>query len=398
MTKRWIAAIAFSLTLLESPLLADKKSVDCGKGPGLNDALQKLSPGDNLSFTGVCNEAVTITVSGITLTGQGSAVISSPKSTSDALTVAGAQRVTLQGFSVRNGNSGVHATGGAGVTMQNIVAQNNALNGILVEGSSTAYISGSTSQNNLNGMDVENTSSVIFNGDFLAQSNFVFGINLGTTSSATVNAGTVTATQNALGIQVSITSSWFLSNPGATVRTTNNATVGLTVVSGSHLFSFGGALVSSGNGLDGFDLASRAGMDLDAASQVSSFNNQRDGVHVEELSMLNLFNNPQFSGNPGYTTLQVYNNAGNGVSLLNNSQLHMFLQARILAHNNTTEGIQADDGSSMTLLNSTVQTNPKDVALTFGSRGDFTGNTIGTLTCDVSSTIRGDTGKSCPTP
>ena len=139
-------------------------------------------------------------------------------------------------------------------------------------------------------------------------------------------------------------------------------------------------------------------MDLDAASQVSSFNNQRDGVHVEELSLVNLFNNPQFSGNPGFTTLQVYNNAGNGVSLLNNSQLHMFLQAKILAHNNTTEGIQVDDGSSMTLLNSTVQTNPKDVVLTFGSRAEFTGNTIGTLTCDASSAIRGDTGKSCPTP
>jgi hypothetical protein len=246
-------------------------------------------------------------------------------------------------------------------------------------------------------MDVENTSSVIFNGNFLAENNAVFGINLGATSSATVNAGTVSANQNALGIQVSITSSWFLSNPGATVNTLNNATVGLTVVSGAHLFSFGGTIVTSGNGLDGFDIASRAGMDLDAGTQASSFNNQRDGLHLEELSMVNLFNNPQFSGNPGFTTIQLYNNSGNGVSLLANSQLHMFDQARVLAHNNTGVGVQVDNGSSMTLLNSTIQSNPADVVLTFGSRAEFTGNTIGTLTCDSSSLIRGDTGKSCPT-
>ena len=393
-----ISVAVLSLVTLQFPLLADKKMIDCSKGQDLNAAVASLSPGDTLTFTGMCSQNVLIAVSGITLSGQGGAVISSPKPANDTLTIAGAQRVTLQNFTVQNGNSGIHATGGAGITLGNIVAQKNAQTGILVEGSSSAYISGGTSQNNgFDGMDVENTSSVIFNGNFLAENNAVFGINLGATSSATVNAGTVSANQNALGIQVSISSSWFLSNPGATVNTLNNATVGLTVVSGAHLFSFGGTIVTSGNGLDGFDIASRAGMDLDAGTQASSFNNQRDGLHVEELSLVNLFNNPQFSGNPGFTTIQLYNNAVNGVTLLNNSQLHMFDQATVLAHGNTALGIQVDDGSSMTLPNSTIQGNPTDVALTFGSRGEFTANTIGTLTCDSSSLIRGDTGKSCPT-
>jgi hypothetical protein len=273
-----IIVTILSLLTFEFPLLADKKLIDCSKGQDLNEAVGDLSPGDTLAFTGVCNQNVLIAVSGITLSGQGSAVISSPKPVNDALTIAGAERVTLQNFTVQNGNFGIHATGGAGITMGNIVAQKNAQTGILVEGSSSAYISGGTSQNNgLDGMDVENTSSVIFNGNFLAENNAVFGINLGATSSATVNAGTVSANQNALGIQVSISSSWFLSNPGATVNALNNATIGLTVVSGAHLFSFGGTLVTAGNGLDGFDIASRAGMDLDAGTQASSFNNQRDG-------------------------------------------------------------------------------------------------------------------------
>lgn len=382
---------------LHLPLLADKKSVDCGKGQSLNAAVQGQNPGDTLTFTGTCHENVVITVSGITLVGQGTAVISPPSTAKDALTIAGAQRVTLQGFTVQNGSNGVHATGGAGITLQGVTVQNNAVTGILVEGSSSAYISGSKSTGNgLDGMDVENTSSVIFNGNFLAQSNGVFGINLGTSSSATVNAATVSANQNVLGIQVSLSSSWFLSNPGATVNTLNNATVGLTVVSGAHLFAFGGTIVTSGNGLDGFDIASRAGMDLDAGTQASSFNNQRDGLHAEELSMVNLFNNPQFSGNPGFTTLQLYNNAGNGVSLLGNSQLHMFLQAQIQAHNNLGLGIQVDNGSTLTLLNSTIQNNVTDLVLTFGSRGEFTNDTIGTYSCDATALIRGLSGKTCP--
>lgn len=74
----------------------------------------------------------------------------------------------------------------------------------------------------------------------------------------------------------------------------------------------------------------------------------------------------------------------------------MFDQAKILSHDNTGEGIQVDDGSSITLITSTVANNHTDVGLTFGSRGEFTGNTIGTLVCDATSLIRGDTGKSCP--
>lgn len=392
------ATATISLFLaLACPLLAGKKSIDCGKGQDLNAALQNLSPGDSLTFSGVCHQSVSIATSGITLTGQNGATIAPPAQTSDALAISGAQRVTLQNITIQNGLNGLHLTGNASATLQGVTTQSNAVDGMLIEGSSSAYIANSNSLNNgLDGMDVENTSSVIFNGNFLAQNNLVFGINLGATSSATVNAATVSANQNTLGIQASLSSSWFLSNPGATVITNNNATVGLTIVSGSHLFAFGGTIVTSGNGLDGFDIASRSGMDLDAGTQASAYNNLRDGIHAEELCLVNLFNNPQFSGNPGFTTISLHDNSGNGMSLQNNSQLHMFDQAKVLANNNTGFGIQADNGSSMTLLNSAIQNNPTDITLTFGSRAELNGNTIGSLTCDTTVIIRGDSGRTCP--
>ena len=37
-----------------------------------------------------------------------------------------------------------------------------------------------------------------------------------------------------------------------------------------------------------------------------------------------------------------------------------------------------------------------DIVLRFGSRGTFKGNTIGTISCDETSLVRGDEGVTCP--
>lgn len=400
MKRNFHSAIILSGLALSFPLLAGKKSVDCSKGQSLNSAAQQASPGDSIAFTGVCKETVMISTSGITVTGGAGAAIQSPSTSQDALTIDGAQRVILQSFSVQNGNNGIHAQDLAGIILQNISVQNNAATGIFVEGDSSAAISNSSSSgNSVDGVDAEDSSSLIFTGTFVAQSNGVFGLNLGTSSSATLNSATITASQNVLGIQVSLSSSMFLADPGCSVNAVNNITTGLTIVSGAHFFNFGGKVVASGNGLNGISLFSRSGFDMDAASTVSSYSNQQDGMHLEELSTLNLFNTPAFSGVPGVTTLQVYGNAVNGISTLLNSQVHMFNQTEIQSHNNTGIGIQVDNGSSLTLLDSSIVNNTaKDVTLTFGSRGEFTMNAIGTLSCDATSLIRGDTGKTCPTP
>jgi hypothetical protein len=45
----------------------------------------------------------------------------------------------------------------------------------------------------------------------------------------------------------------------------------------------------------------------------------------------------------------------------------------------------------------TITGNGTDVVLLFGSLGTFNGNTIGTITCDETVLLRGDTGVICPT-
>jgi hypothetical protein len=61
------------------------------------------------------------------------------------------------------------------------------------------------------------------------------------------------------------------------------------------------------------------------------------------------------------------------------------------------DGVQVDNGSSITLIQSTVTGNTaRDVILTFGSRGDITTSTIGKVTCDATVLIRGSLSAVCP--
>ena len=53
----------------------------------------------------------------------------------------------------------------------------------------------------------------------------------------------------------------------------------MTIVSGSHVGNFGGTIASTGNGIHGISLNSKAGLDMDAGSQVNVSNNGGDGMH-----------------------------------------------------------------------------------------------------------------------
>jgi hypothetical protein len=80
----------------------------------------------------------------------------------DAITMQGAQNITLENLDVKNGNNGIVANGGAYVTLTNIAVRDNALIGILLESNSSAVVSGGGSRHNgLNGIDLEASSSLI---------------------------------------------------------------------------------------------------------------------------------------------------------------------------------------------------------------------------------------------
>ena len=180
------------------------------------------------------------------------------------------------------------------------------------------------------------------------------------------------------------------------INANNNLATGLTVVSGGHMVSFGGIINAFSNPLNGVSVNSKGGMDLDAASQLNAFNNG-DGVVLQEASVMTVFNNPQFSGTPGFSTITSRNNQGSGVRVLGGSTLTLSNQARIVSTQNTTTGLSADNGAGVTLVNSTLTGNTqKDLQLTFGTRADLRTLTFGTFTCDATVLVRGTSGIICP--
>jgi hypothetical protein len=78
--------------------------------------------------------------------------------------------------------------------------------------------------------------------------------------------------------------------PGGVARLGRKA-----LVSGAHLVSFGGTINASNNLVAGVTVNSKAGLDLDAASTLNTFNNG-DGLRIQQDSVMTVFNTPQFSG------------------------------------------------------------------------------------------------------
>jgi hypothetical protein len=230
----------------------------------------------------------------------------------------------------------------------------------------------------------------------------VFGIDVNNGSSITLAAATLSVNGNTLGVQLGTNASGFLDGV-STLNASNNFTVGLTMVSGAHMVDFGGSIVANANGINGISLNSKAGLDLDAGSQVEASNNAADGVHLEQLSVMTIFNNPQFSGNPASTTLTAHGNRGDGINELTNSEILVDNVAAIHVTGNVSAGISLDDGSSLSFgqtipasgVQSNVTGNHPDLSLSFASRITTIANdTIGKVVCDRTSLARGPV--TCP--
>ena len=88
---------------------------------------------------------------------------------------------------------------------------------------------------------------------------------------------------------------------------------------------------------------SKGGLDLDAGSILTVSRNRVGGLAIEQQSVMTIFNNPQFSGAPGFGALVA---TGNGAI-----------------------GLSADNGSGITLRNTTLTGNTaRDLRLTFDAR------------------------------
>ncbi len=373
--------------------------VDCSSNRhALAAAIEHAVPGDTLTVSGICEGGVRI-AKDLNLVSQTEGTISGGSSAGrDGIEIVGPARVTVQGLEIENGLNGIHGKSGAQLTILDTQVNGNTENGILLEGQSSATLRGDALKGNgLNGLDAEATSSVTLRGNLLADGNAVFGVNINGSSSLTLANGHLTVSNNVLGIQFGTSAAGFISDPVSTIRAEGNFTTGFTVVSGAHFVAFGGTITSTNNGGIGISVDSKAGFDMDAAALVSSTHNVGDGLHIEETSVVTMFNTPAFSGAPGTTTLEVTQNGQNGISILTGSNLTVIHQATITDEQNGGFGIYDDNGSSVTLIQSTISDNPAgDVSVTFGSRADISTSKVGKFTCDATALVRGPGQRNCP--
>lgn len=390
---------ATTIVLLSSCLVAAAPAsadtpLDCSRR-SLADAVAHVHGKDAIiTFTGVCAGPILIRAEGVTLQGVGDAIIDGGGQ--DAVTIAGAGRVSLAGIDIRNGLHGVVAANGAHVSLTDLNVHHNLVSGVSVQtGSSAALAHVTTAQNGLHGLEVQGGSAAMVSGTLSATGNRVFGINING-SSITFSRAAVSAAGNALGIQIATGADAFIADADTVINATDNLATGLTIVSGAHLVSFGGTINASGNLGVGVSVNSKAGLDLDAASTLNSFNNG-DGVLIQQNSVMTVFNTPQFSGAPGFSMIDARNNTRTGVRILTDAVLTLVNQARVISTQNGTIGFFADNGAGVTLVNSRITGNSGgDIQLTFGVRADFRTLEFGSFTCDATVLVRGTSGIACP--
>ncbi len=372
---------------------ADQPPLDCYR-KSLAKAVANAHTDDVIKFTGVCSGPVVIRVDGLSLQGVGTAVIDG--ASQDAVTVDGAHMVSLANIEVRNGVNGIIAVNGGHISLKNVNVHDNLVFGISLQTSSSALLSGvSISRSGVHGFDLETGSAATITDTFSSSSNRVFGINVNG-SSLTFSDATATMNGNALGMQVATSANAFLNDSKTVLNFTGNIATGPTVVSGAHMVSFGGTINATGNGLNGVSLNSKAGLDLDAGTQLNVSGNG-EGVALQEGSVMTVFNIPQFSGAPGFSTVNTHDNRGNGMRVQGNSTLTFSNNAKLIATGNTQFGLFVDNGAAATLINSTLTGNTgKDLQLTFGARADVQTTTLGSYSCDATVLTRGSVTLTCP--
>lgn len=107
--------------------------------------------------------------------------------------------------------------------------------------SSVTLSGGASKDNGLHGLEIEATSSLAVSGAYASTGNRVFGINVTNGSSLTLTAADLTLNTNAIGLQLGTNAACFLDGQSK-LNSSGNITTGLTAVSGSHLFDFGGQI------------------------------------------------------------------------------------------------------------------------------------------------------------
>ncbi len=378
-------------------------AVNCDANESLGGAVATAAPGDTISVSGICREFVLITTNDLTLVGDdtGSKAIISGEGVfppGNPLTVDGAVRVVIRGFITENGIFGISARNNASVSMANVESRNNIF-GVHIATNSHAKLSNIDIANSQAiGLEIENGGVVEISDTLNVSGSNVFGLEAVTGSSLKVHENAVVNSfGNLLGGQISVGASLFVDR-GAAINVTDNATIGLSINTGASAILFNSELNAMNNGRDGLDVVSAASLDVDGDSIVTSNDNGREGISIDN-SIVNLFG--FFSQEEELPKIVANGNVQNGVLVENTSKLDIGRNSSIEAFGNGAAGVMLDDGSSAVLQSSELVDNngklrerdPRsaDVVATFGSRVTFLqNNNVGLALCDRTSLSRGD--------
>jgi hypothetical protein len=303
-------------------------------------ALTTAKTGDTLTLSGICTERVTIATDGLTLDGQGSAILDgggggTPPSTltgfsEGVITIIGARGVVLKGLTVQHGPDGIAGSQGASFTVQQVTARHNADDGIEVSQNSTAQLIDCTTEDNGDdGVSASNASSLTF-------------------------FGTIRSTGNADdGIQIAAASSGIIS-PGTSVQAHNN---GLSATFGSDTFD--GAV-----GGDGIRITSVSQLFVSSQSTVETLGNQDNGIAVTRTSSFSAFGASEI----GPVSITSEGNGRDGVQVGDVSFFTVAgTQATLLVRNNGARGLNIFGNSRITCGSATVTKTPNGQADAIGN-------------------------------
>ena len=286
--------------------------------------MQIAQQGDTIQVIGTCPDtAVTVTVDDFTIEGVENAILDGGGSS--VITVSSARRVTIRDLTVRNGSNGIVAKRGAILTIRDVVAEDNAAQGIHIDDASTAEI----------------TDSTVLRSDV--------GI-LVTRSNATFN-GTITSDQSRRGI-VFLGGSNGLVTAGATLTTDNNGDGGLDVFGSSSLAVFGASIISTGNSEVGISVQGTSYLVVGSGSTVLAEGNKYglalgswSNVLIQGSSLTardNLIHGVQIFGSifdvGGSSTATASGNGENGFFVFESS--HLNAGGTILTENNGGSGVE----------------------------------------------------------
>lgn len=333
--------------------------IDCDRGQTISQALTASRPGATITVRGTCQETVTVTTDGLTLDGDGVAVLDAGNA-GVALTIDGARRVTVRGFTVQNGSRGIDVLNVATLSLEDTLVRGNRSHGVEITNAS---------------VDANNVTS---------HGNGRAGLIVNRNSLLNVTDST---------FEDNLTGLVLYSNANTRLTGTNrmiaNATQGLTVGLGAVVFSLGSTIVTEDNGEEGILLLQDGGLQL-IGGRLEVADNGLDGVRVDQLSSLTI-GITEF-GVSGQAIIS--GNQGHGINVSDGSNLVVSEIMPVTSQANTGAGLFVDASDASANGSRFENNDGAGIELNFGTKATLQDNTVDTITCDDTVLSRGTT--TCP--